>query len=257
MKKRSSFAAGMLTMALLFGLVGTAYAAYQKQATLNYQDIKITLNGELVTPKDGAGNVVEPFTIDGTTYLPVRAIANAMGLEVGWDSATNTVTLTTPKDEWEGYTVCDCYGDFSVPSLENIVGTAALVDAHLLKEGDSVCYTYDPQKFKPEVKENFREKYCELLEQYGFELCLVEDGPDVEYVDRISGLVVAMYPVEDKQDYYCVLLMSLPDEETKHIIDRTDLYEKYTERWKEAVDSGLTNLPFPEWWLQWREILQK
>lgn len=38
MKKRSSFAAGMLTMALLFGLVGTAYAAYQKQATLNYTE---------------------------------------------------------------------------------------------------------------------------------------------------------------------------------------------------------------------------
>ena len=108
MKKRFSFIAGMLTMALLSGAVGTAYAAYQKQATLNYPGIQIVLDGEPVTPKDAAGNAVEPFTIDGTTYLPVRAIGEALGLEVGWDGSTNTVILTSPEDEWADYIVCDC-----------------------------------------------------------------------------------------------------------------------------------------------------
>ena len=100
MKKRCSFLAGLLTRALLFGIMGTAYAAYQKQATLNYSGIQIVLDGETVTPRDGAGNLVEPFTIDGTTYLPVRAIGEALGLEVGWDGSTNTVILTSPEDEW-------------------------------------------------------------------------------------------------------------------------------------------------------------
>jgi len=135
MKKRFSFIAGMLTMALLSGAVGTAYAAYQKQATLNYPGIQIVLDGEPVTPKDAAGNAGGPFTIDGTTYLPVRAIGEALGLEVGWDGSTNTVILTSPEDEWADYIVCDCYGDFSVPSLENIVGTAALVDGYELSTG--------------------------------------------------------------------------------------------------------------------------
>lgn len=36
---------------------------------------------------------MEPFILDGTTYLPVRAVAGALGLGVGWDDATSTVTL--------------------------------------------------------------------------------------------------------------------------------------------------------------------
>lgn len=64
-----------------------------KSAT--YRDIAIVINGVLVTPKDAAGNTVEPFIIDGTTYLPVRAISEALGLSVQWDGDTNTVTLSS------------------------------------------------------------------------------------------------------------------------------------------------------------------
>ena len=64
---------------------------------LSYNDIKIRLDGEELIPVDAAGNYVEPFIIDGTTYLPVRGIASALGLEVGWDGATKTVLLTTPE----------------------------------------------------------------------------------------------------------------------------------------------------------------
>ena len=64
---------------------------------LHYNDIKITFDGNEVLPKDAAGNYIEPFIIDGTTYLPVRGIASALGLEVGWDQATKTVLLSTTK----------------------------------------------------------------------------------------------------------------------------------------------------------------
>lgn len=59
--------------------------------------IKITLNGINIEPKDVNGNIVEPFIIDGTTYLPVRAICKALGLEVNWNSETNTVELIEEK----------------------------------------------------------------------------------------------------------------------------------------------------------------
>lgn len=207
MKKRGSFIAGMLTMALLFGMVGTAYAAYQKQATLDFPGIQIVLNGEPVTPKDAAGNTVEPFTIDGTTYLPVRAIGEALGLEVGWDGSTNTVTLTSPAGEWENYIVCDCYGDFSVPSLENIVGTAALVDVYELSTGDGVLYTYSPDAFKPGKIDTFAEEYLDLLMQYGFEIERVSEDKTVYCKDAISGITVALYWAEER--YFCVLLMGV------------------------------------------------
>ena len=34
--------------------------------------------------------------MDGTTYLPVRAVADALGLEVTWDQERQTVALSTP-----------------------------------------------------------------------------------------------------------------------------------------------------------------
>lgn len=71
--------------------VGAFQGVVQKE--LSYNDVKITLNGQTITPTDANGNVVEPFIIDGTTYLPVRAIANALGLDVKWDGETNTVKL--------------------------------------------------------------------------------------------------------------------------------------------------------------------
>lgn len=64
-------------------------------ATLNYNDIKITLDGKNVIPVDGNGQPVEPFIISGTTYLPVRGVASVLGLQVDWDGNSNTVILNT------------------------------------------------------------------------------------------------------------------------------------------------------------------
>lgn len=71
----------------------------KKPVEVDYNDIKVTLDGTNVTLADANGNLVEPFVIDGTTYLPVRAISSALGLEVGWDGETSTVILSTPKEE--------------------------------------------------------------------------------------------------------------------------------------------------------------
>jgi hypothetical protein len=74
----------------------------QKQATLYYQDIKIIIDGLEITPKDVTGNIVEPFIIDGTTYLPLRATANAFGIpndNISWDGSTSTITLISPVEE--------------------------------------------------------------------------------------------------------------------------------------------------------------
>ncbi len=59
--------------------------------TASYRDVKITVGGIEVTPKDAAGNDIEPFIYEGTTYLPVRGISAALGREVSFDTADNTV----------------------------------------------------------------------------------------------------------------------------------------------------------------------
>lgn len=88
-----TFLCGMLATALLMGLVGPAVAASHVNKQLYYNDIKVRLNGKVLDLKDAKGKKVEPFIIDGTTYLPVRAVGEALDLNVSWDGATQTVVL--------------------------------------------------------------------------------------------------------------------------------------------------------------------
>jgi len=91
------FFAGVCSGVILVS--GFSFAAqYADTVQRFYDNIKITLNGKEIIPKDVNGNVVEPFKISGTTYLPVRAICNALGLNVDWDGDTNTVILRDKKE---------------------------------------------------------------------------------------------------------------------------------------------------------------
>lgn len=96
MKKQwKGFLSGMVATFLLVGLISSAYATVGKKSVeLDYNDIKVTMNGQPVNLVDANGNAVEPFAIAGTTYLPVRAVSNALGLGVDWDATTKTVKLT-------------------------------------------------------------------------------------------------------------------------------------------------------------------
>lgn len=114
MKKLSNvkwLALGVVLCLVVTAFVMPAMAAnLTKTAELVYKDIKITLNGGEITPKDANGNVAEPFIIDGTTYLPVRAIGTALGLGVEWDSAKNTVKLSNGLTSPSGTVLLDKEG---------------------------------------------------------------------------------------------------------------------------------------------------
>jgi len=96
-KNTKWFALGVALTMIVSLFASPVMAQVTRQAELTFRDIRITLNGETLTPTDVHGNEVEPFIYDGTTYLPVRGIANALGLEVDWDDATSTVILTAPE----------------------------------------------------------------------------------------------------------------------------------------------------------------
>jgi hypothetical protein len=58
--------------------------------------VKIKVNGTEFRPKDANGNDVMTFIYNGTTYAPLRALAEAYGLEVGYDAAANMATVDEP-----------------------------------------------------------------------------------------------------------------------------------------------------------------
>ena len=83
-----------LVIGILIGTIMTATIA--NAATLYNvinQGIKIVVDGKKLNPTDANGKTVEPIIYNGTTYLPVRAIASALGKEVYWDGPNYTVYL--------------------------------------------------------------------------------------------------------------------------------------------------------------------
>lgn len=60
--------------------------------------ITVKYNGEAQAMKDAVGNTVYPVLYEGTTYLPVRAVSNMLGVGVDWDEATQTVLLDSENN---------------------------------------------------------------------------------------------------------------------------------------------------------------
>jgi hypothetical protein len=54
-------------------------------------NIRIYIDGTLITPRNVQGVVVHPFIRNGTTFLPIRAIGEAFGKDVYHDSRNNSV----------------------------------------------------------------------------------------------------------------------------------------------------------------------
>ena len=98
MKQWKGFLAGVLCTLLSAGLIVTAAARTETVwQELTYRDIRVSLNGEVLDLRNAIGEPVEPFMFGGTNYLPVRALAEALGLNVAWDGAEVMVVLTTPE----------------------------------------------------------------------------------------------------------------------------------------------------------------
>lgn len=84
----------MIITLLLIGTILPAAAAAGKNITV-YPGVKIYVDDKQLNPADANGNPVDVFIYDGTTYLPVRAVSEAIGKPVQWDGATQSVYLGT------------------------------------------------------------------------------------------------------------------------------------------------------------------
>ncbi|MCX7745846.1 MAG: NPCBM/NEW2 domain-containing protein [Clostridia bacterium] len=93
-KEMKGFVTGVIVTALVFITVFTTFAEpIQKVVTAVYNNIKIYVDGNLIQPKDANGNKVDPFIYNGTTYLPVRAVSQALGKNIEWDDKTKSIYI--------------------------------------------------------------------------------------------------------------------------------------------------------------------
>lgn len=102
-KKYTHFLSGALTAILLVNIVIPALAAgVEKLISVN--------TGVTIYMDNVKLNAPEAFIYEGTTYLPVRAISEALGLPVKWDGSTRSVYLgKTAGDDQYLLTVCPPY----------------------------------------------------------------------------------------------------------------------------------------------------
>lgn len=87
-----SFLAGALTMLLLVTLAAPVWAAVTKMIEVS-TGVTIYVDDVRLNPSDATGKPVEPFIYKGTTYLPVRAVSEALQKPVQWDGGTRSVYI--------------------------------------------------------------------------------------------------------------------------------------------------------------------
>lgn len=133
-KELKGFVAGVLLSSLIVSAVPTMAEKVTRSAELLYNDIKVVIDGKRADLKDANGNTVEPFIVDGTTYLPVRAVANALDKAVSWDGATQTVYLGK-NDEIEQPSVW-------LKDLETFTETARTMSVDGVEFGGSAYNNY-------------------------------------------------------------------------------------------------------------------
>lgn len=84
------FILGFVTAAMFLGGIGT-YAATSSKIDVVWNVKAIKFDGVTKTPSN------KPFVYNGSTYVPLRFVAENLNKEVLWDKATQSVLINTKK----------------------------------------------------------------------------------------------------------------------------------------------------------------
>lgn len=97
-KKLSSFLLGLVILLTL-----TVPASAAQNQTITVDPINVMVGGKVFLPTDVVGKNVPVFVYNGTTYAPLRALAEAYGLTVGYNAEKRLATVNgTPSADFVG-----------------------------------------------------------------------------------------------------------------------------------------------------------
>lgn len=85
----------VLAVVVLFSSLGSAYAAVNLEPINAFfnKSVSFVLNGEVWQPKDTDGAPMSAIHYDGSNYLPVRAIAEAMKIPINFDPENQIIYI--------------------------------------------------------------------------------------------------------------------------------------------------------------------
>lgn len=93
------FVTGVLAAVMVLQLTSPSLAALAGKTIQVFTGVNVYVDDQLVQPKDAKGNPVEVFVYNGTTYLPIRAIGEALGKPVQWEGKTNSAYVGKHKSD--------------------------------------------------------------------------------------------------------------------------------------------------------------
>lgn len=99
MKKKILLISFLGTVFLSFAAGASAASTIEKITASLDNGISFLLNGSTWAPKDGNGNKAAPIIYQGTTYVPLRAVAEATGAEVNFDGAKKQISIDINANE--------------------------------------------------------------------------------------------------------------------------------------------------------------
>lgn len=165
------YLAGLLTGAIIMTLALSVMAITGK-TTIDVYPIDIMVNGEVFQPTNAQGKPVDVFTYKGTTYAPLRALAKAYGLEVGYDAEKKLATVSEPEaTPTPDTTAKPDYSDWSEEdeaAYQEFKGLWTIDDKRPLKEGDGTYYQISSQVSYDEFIE-IRDHKRDFIERFVIE----------------------------------------------------------------------------------------
>lgn len=234
MKKTSlSFMIGFLSAALIFSTI-PVIASSIKQVTATVTEFNIMINNESIDIEDNF------LAYNGKSYLPVRAITEAMGYDVDYDENTRTILLSNKTELTNQITANNDDGKtknhvFNVDVVEglgdmyrdsdNNLDLQAIKDA--LASGDISVDSVD------ENGNTLLMIAAKRLDDYYVGEYLINKGADLNHQNNDGQTAVHIAAIEKNSPFLKLLLASgasidIEDNNNKKPIDYTT---KYSSQW--------------------------
>lgn len=147
-KKILKVVAFVLVACLLMGIGAVAAVNSETISALLARDIKVEYNGKTQTLKDANGKTVYPLSYQDTTYLPIRAISNILGVSVDWDEKTQTVILGKEAGKTEGTTTGSTTGTTTGSSTGTTAGKVELHNFTEAKFSSLPTLMYEGKRYR-------------------------------------------------------------------------------------------------------------
>lgn len=141
----------MLILVVSSCTIEVSASAQKKIMVYLKPEVTILLNDEVYIFKDANGQRVYPIIYNGTTYLPVRAIAALMKEPIEWENGSKTVfigkTLSDPTKTISKFDERAAMPAKSVHEVYELNSASAMVNAYLMSNA-LIMYDFVMQTFR-------------------------------------------------------------------------------------------------------------